>query len=39
MASLQDQPPAASKWADIILDERIKILTLKKQYLEIHEDI
>ena len=39
LAGLQDQPPAASKWPDIIFDMRIEILTLINLQLDIHEGI
>ena len=39
LAGLQDQPPAASKWPEIIFDVRIEILTLRNLHLDIHEGI
>ena len=36
---LQDQPPAASRWPDIIFDARIEILTLTNLLLDIHDSI
>ena len=39
MASLQDQPPAPSKWPDIIFDIKIEIPTLTNLTLDIHEGI
>ena len=39
LASLQDQPPAASRWPDIIFDVRIEILTPKNLLLDMHEGI
>ena len=39
LAGFQDQPPAASKWPDIIFDVRIEILTLKNLQLDMHEGI
>ena len=39
LASLQDQPPAASRWPDIIFDARIEILTLPNLLLGIHDGI
>ena len=39
LASLQYQPPAASRWPDIIFDMRIEILALTNLHLDIHEGI
>ena len=39
LACLQDQPPAASKLPDIILDVRIEIFTLTNIHLDMHEGI
>ena len=39
LASLQYQPPAASRWPDIIFDMRIEILALKNIPLDIHNVI
>ena len=39
LAGLQDQPPAASRWPDIIFDARIEILTLINLLLDIHDGI
>ena len=39
LAGFQDQPPAASKWPDIIFGVRIEILTLRNLYLDMHEGI
>ena len=39
LAGLQDQPPAASKWPDIILDKRIEILTQTNLHLDNYEGI
>ena len=38
-SSLQDQPPAASRWPITIFDMRIEILTLTNLHLDIHEGI
>ena len=39
LASLQDQPPAAYRWSDIIFDMRIEILTLINLHLDIQQGI
>ena len=39
LADLQDEPPAASRWPDIIFDARIEILTLTNLLLDIHDGI
>ena len=39
LAGLQDQPPAASRWPNIIFDMRIEILALKNLHIDIHESI
>jgi hypothetical protein len=39
LAGLQDQPPAASKWPDIIFDERNEILTITILHLDMHKGI
>ena len=39
LAGLQDQPPVASKWPNIIFDIRIEILALINQHLDIQEGI
>ena len=35
--SLQDQPPMASSWPDIIYEMRIEILTLTNLHLDMYE--
>ena len=37
--SLQDQPPAASRWPKTIFDMRIEILTITNLHLDIHKGI
>ena len=39
LASLQYQPPAASRWPNIIFEMRIEILNLKIIHLYMHEGI
>ena len=39
LASLQYQPPAASRWPNIIFEMRIEILNLTNLHLHMHEGI
>ena len=39
LVSLQYQPPAASRWPNIIFDMRIEILTITNLHLDIHSGI